>query len=108
MRPWGITHPGGRQNGAAELTTKPWWHTDQRPSKRGLHCIQGFLTLTPVGHDAGALCEPQLRAAHPNNSYAASPNRRFAISNCSSNTAYVHSVTPCVKHVIPAMTLVHV
>jgi len=54
MRPWGITHPGGRQNGAAELSTKPWWHTDQRPSKRGMHCIQGFLTLTPVGHDAGA------------------------------------------------------
>jgi hypothetical protein len=53
MRPAAVTH-SAKQHGPAEVAAKPWWHTDQAPSKSGLHCIQGFLTLTPVGADAGA------------------------------------------------------
>ena len=52
MRPLAVSHPRA-PDGTGGYTPKPWWHTDQRPSKRDMHCIQGFLTLSPVGEDAG-------------------------------------------------------
>ena len=53
MRPAAVTHPA-KEHDFADAAAKPWWHTDQAPSRSGMHCIQGFLTLTPVGADAGA------------------------------------------------------
>lgn len=34
---------------------KPWPHIDQAPRKRGLHCIQGIINLSPAGEEDGSL-----------------------------------------------------
>ncbi|KAJ5676158.1 hypothetical protein N7462_009055 [Penicillium macrosclerotiorum] len=34
---------------------KPWPHVDQSPFRRGLHCVQGIINLSPAGPDDGSL-----------------------------------------------------
>lgn len=34
---------------------QPWEHIDQSPHKRGLHCVQGIINLSPNGPDDGGL-----------------------------------------------------
>ena len=34
---------------------KPWPHVDQSPLRRGLHCVQGIINLSPVGPEDGSL-----------------------------------------------------
>lgn len=34
---------------------KPWQHIDQRPSKRGVHCVQGIINLSTSGPEDGGL-----------------------------------------------------
>ncbi|KAJ5599499.1 hypothetical protein N7450_000566 [Penicillium hetheringtonii] len=36
-------------------TLKPWPHVDQSPMRRGLHCVQGIINLSPAGPDDGSL-----------------------------------------------------
>ena len=33
----------------------PWEHIDQSPSKRGVHCVQGIINLSPSGPEDGGL-----------------------------------------------------
>ncbi|PWY94520.1 hypothetical protein BO94DRAFT_563149 [Aspergillus sclerotioniger CBS 115572] len=38
----------------------PWPHIDQSPFKRGMHCIQGIISLSPAGPEDGSLmCLPR-------------------------------------------------
>ncbi|KAH8660409.1 hypothetical protein BX600DRAFT_467675 [Xylariales sp. PMI_506] len=46
-----ITFP----NRADLAVRKPWEHVDQSPRKRGLHCVQGIINLSPSGPDDGGL-----------------------------------------------------
>lgn len=46
-----ITFPNRKDVPARE----PWEHVDQSPSKRGAHCIQGIIHLSPSGLDDGGL-----------------------------------------------------
>lgn len=34
---------------------KPWPHVDQSPLRRGLHCVQGIINLSPAGPEDGSL-----------------------------------------------------
>lgn len=34
---------------------KPWEHIDQSPAKRGVHCVQGIINLSPAGPEDGGL-----------------------------------------------------
>lgn len=34
---------------------KPWPHVDQSPYRRGLHCVQGVINLSPAGPEDGSL-----------------------------------------------------
>ncbi|KAJ5497076.1 hypothetical protein N7463_009063 [Penicillium fimorum] len=34
---------------------KPWPHVDQSPMRRGLHCVQGVINLSPAGPEDGSL-----------------------------------------------------
>ncbi|CAI7644217.1 unnamed protein product [Penicillium palitans] len=36
-------------------TRKPWEHVDQSPLRRGLHCVQGIICLSPSGPEDGGL-----------------------------------------------------
>lgn len=36
-------------------TRQPWEHVDQSPLRRGLHCVQGIICLSPSGPEDGGL-----------------------------------------------------
>lgn len=41
----------------------PWPHVDQSPRKRGMHCVQGIINLSPAGPEDGSLmCLPRSSA----------------------------------------------
>ncbi|KAJ5182187.1 hypothetical protein N7449_012334 [Penicillium cf. viridicatum] len=42
-------------NRADDPTRKPWEHVDQSPLRRGLHCVQGIICLSPSGPEDGGL-----------------------------------------------------
>ena len=54
--------PPAAAGAPAQLPGGSWLHTDQRPSRKGVACIQGLINLVDVGLEAGT------GAAHSANS----------------------------------------
>ncbi|KAL4791477.1 hypothetical protein BDV19DRAFT_401244 [Aspergillus venezuelensis] len=51
-----VTFPNRRDKPARA----PWPHVDQSPFKRGMHCVQGIINLSPAGLEDGSLmCLPR-------------------------------------------------
>ncbi|KAJ5815244.1 hypothetical protein N7474_007021 [Penicillium riverlandense] len=44
-----------RQEPKDKPPNKPWPHVDQSPLRRGLHCVQGIINLSPAGPEDGSL-----------------------------------------------------
>ena len=45
--------PPASADAPAQLPGESWLHTDQRPDRKGVACIQGLVNLVDVGPEAG-------------------------------------------------------
>ena len=45
--------PPAPADAPAQLPGGSWLHTDQRPSRKGIACIQGLVNMVDVGPEAG-------------------------------------------------------